>query len=96
MQLLPKSGDHRSHRNGDINTCTNSSMATLQKTELNASIGHIAMFVKLGISIFDSEVSDTAGRKAGRRRRRRIHGNAITRKRCALHENAIRKPCHKS
>ena len=30
-------------------------MATLQKTELNASIGHIAMFVKLGISIFDSK-----------------------------------------
>ena len=71
-------------------------MATLQKTELNASISNIAIFIKSGISIFDSKVSDTAGRKTRRRRRRRIPANALTRKRYAFHANAIRKPCHKS
>ena len=43
-------------------------MDTLEKAELTASICHIARFLKSGIPIYNSDVSDTAGRKTTRRR----------------------------
>ena len=58
---------------------------TVEKAELAASIGDIARFLKSGTPIYNSEVSDTAGRKI--RVRRRIQ--AIT-KRFAFHANPIR------
>ena len=69
MYLLTKFGDHRSYRNGDINSYINSYMDTLEKVELTASIGHIAIFLKSGIPIYNSEVP--TGRKTRRRRRRK-------------------------
>ena len=71
MYLLAKSGDNRSYRNADINFYTNSYIDTLEKAELTASIRHIAIFLKSGIPIFNSEVPDTAGRETRRRRRKR-------------------------
>ena len=59
-------------------------MDTLEKTELTASIRHIAIFLKSGIPIYNSEVPDTAGRNTRRRRRRT---QAIA-KRYASHANA--------
>ena len=59
-------------------------MDTLEKAELNASIPHIAVFLKSGIPIYNSQVRDTAARK--KRRRRRTHAIA---KRYAPHANAI-------
>ena len=44
-------------------------MDTLEKAELAASILHIAIFLKSGIPIYNSEVPDTAGRKTRTRRR---------------------------
>ena len=44
-------------------------MDTLEKAELNASIRHIAKFLKSGIPIYNSEVLDTAGRKTRRVKR---------------------------
>ena len=46
-------------------------MDTLDKVELIASILHITRFFKSGIPIYISEVSNTAGRKTRRRRKRR-------------------------
>ena len=59
-------------------------MDTLEKAELNASIPHIAVFLKSGKPIYNSQDRDTAARK--RRRRRRTHAIA---KRYTLHANAI-------
>ena len=67
MYLLAKFGDHRSCRNGDIDSYINSYMDTLEKTEFAASIQHIARFLKSGIPIYISEDPDTAGRKTRRR-----------------------------
>ena len=50
-----------------LNPYINSYMDTLEKTKLTASIRHIAMFLKSGISIYNPEVPYTAGRKTGRR-----------------------------
>ena len=63
MYLLTNFGDHRSYRNGDINFYINSYMDTLEKVELTTSTGHIAIFLKSGIPIYNSEVPDTTGRK---------------------------------
>ena len=61
-------------------------MDTLEKAELIASIHHIAIFLKSVIPIYNSEVSDAAGRKRrARRRRRRTWAIA---KRYAFHANA--------
>ena len=70
MYLIAKFGDHRSCRKGDINSYINSYMDALEKAELTDSIRHIARFLKSGIPIYNSYVSDTAGRKTRRRRRR--------------------------
>ena len=70
MYLLAKFGDHRSHRNGGINSYTNSYMDNLEKDELTASIHYIAIFLNSGIQIYNSEVPDTVGRKARRKGRR--------------------------
>ena len=59
MYLLTNFGDHRSYRNGNINSYINSYMDTLEKVQLITSIGHIAIFLKSGISIYNSEVPDT-------------------------------------
>ena len=59
-------------------------MDTLEKAELNASIPHIAVFLKSGKPIYNSQDRNTAARK--RRRRRRTHAIA---KRYTLHANAI-------
>ena len=61
-------------------------MDTLEKAELNASIRHIARFLKSGIPIYKSEVTDTAGRKT----RRRGRTQAIA-KRFVFHVNAKRR-----
>ena len=79
MYLLAKFGGHRSDKNVDIN----SYMDTLEKVELTVLIRHIARLVKSGIPIYNSEVLDTADRKA---RRRRTWAVA---KRFAFHTNAI-------
>ena len=84
MYPLPKFGDHRSYRKGDIN----SYMDTLEKAELTASIRHIAIFLKSGILIYNPEVPHTAGRKTKRRMKRRRRTQAIV-KRYAFHASAI-------
>ena len=83
--LFAKFGGHRSYRNGDINSCINSFMDTLEKVELIALIRHIAGFLKSGIPNYNSEVPGTAGRKMkGRRRAQAVaksytfHANAKT------------------
>ena len=90
MYLLAKFDDHRSYRNVDINSYINSCIDTLEKTELTASICHIAKFLKSGIRIYNSEVPDTAGRKTRRK------SQAIA-KRYAFGANAMksleRRPC---
>ena len=79
MYLLAKFGGHRSDKNVDIN----SYMDTLEKAELTVLIRHIVRLVKSGIPIYNSEVLDTADRKARRRRTRAVA------KRFAFHTNAI-------
>ena len=69
MYLLTKFGDHKSYRNGDINSYINSYMDTLEKVELTASIRHIAIFLKSEIPIYNSEVP--TGRKIRRRRKKK-------------------------
>ena len=94
MHLLDKFVDHRSYRNGDIN----SYMDTLVKAEFTASIRHIGRFLKSGIPIYNFEVPNTVGRKTRRKRRRRRRRKRRTQaiaKLYALHANAItflRKP----
>ena len=58
--LLAKFGGHKSYRNGDINSHINFYMDTLEKTELTASILHIARLLKPGKPIYDSRVRDAA------------------------------------
>ena len=57
-------------------------MNILEKAELTASICHIDRFLKSGMPIYNSEVSDTAGRKT----RSRTQGIA---KRFAFYANTI-------
>ena len=71
MYLLAKFGDHRSYRNGDINSYINSYMDTLEIAALTALICHIGRFLKSGILVYNSETLDTACRKTRRQRRRR-------------------------
>ena len=78
MYLSAKFGDYRPYRKKVINSYVNYYM----KTELTASIRHIAIFFKLGIPIYSSQVPDTDGRNTRRRRR----AQAIT-KRCVFHAN---------
>ena len=82
MYLLAKFGDHRSYKNGDINSCINSYMDILEKVEPTAWIPFIARFLKSRIPIYTSGVQDTA-----ERRRRRTQAIA---KRFASYVNAIR------
>ena len=44
-------------------------MDSLEKAELTTSIGHIAKFLKSGMSIYNSEVPDMTGRKTRRKKR---------------------------
>ena len=58
-------------------------MDTLKKSELTASILHIPKYLKSGISIYNSEILDTACRKTRRRKQRiskcyAFHANAKT------------------
>ena len=46
-----------------MNSYTNSYMDTLEKAELTVSVRHIAIFLKSGIPIYNSEDLDIAGRK---------------------------------
>ena len=82
MYLLVKFGDHRSNRNGDINSYIKSYMDNLETAELTASICHIGRFLKPGIPIYNSDISDTADGKTTRRR------TQTTAKRFAFHANA--------
>ena len=82
MYLLAKFGDHRSYKNGDINSCINSYMDILEKVEPTAWIPFIARFLKSRIPIYNSGVQDTV-----ERRRRRTQAIA---KRFASYVNAIR------
>ena len=61
-------------------------MDTLGKAEPTASMCHVARFLKPGIPIHNSEVSDTAGRKTRKMWRRT---EAIA-KRFVFHANPIR------
>ena len=79
--MLAKFDDHRSDRDGDINSYIKSYTDPLKKAELASSIHHIVRFVKTGIPIYNSEVPDTADRKTRRRTQ------AIA-KRSAFHANA--------
>ena len=62
-------------------------MDILEKAELTASFHYIARFLKSRIPFYNSEVSDTAGRKMRRRRKRRRRTQSIA-KCFAFHENA--------
>ena len=84
MYLLVKFGGRRSYGNGDINFYMN----TLEKAELTALERHVERFPKLGIPIYNSEVAGTAGKKMGRRRRRRT--NALS-KGYGFHANAMKR-----
>ena len=85
MYLLAKFGDHRSYRNGDINSYINSYIVAMEKAELTASICHIVRFLKSGIPIYNSEVPDMADRKPRRRR-------LVIAKPSAFYANAIINP----
>lgn len=54
MWLLAKFGNHKSYRNGDINSHSNSYTDTYGKAELIASIRHIKIFLKSGIPFYNS------------------------------------------
>ena len=71
MNLLAIFGDHRSYRNGDINSYINSYMDTLEIAALTTLICHIRRFLKSEIPVYNSEALDKACRKTRRRRRRR-------------------------
>ena len=85
MHLLPKFDDHRSYRNGDINSYLNSYMDILEKADLTALIRHFVRFLKSGIPIYNSDVPDTAGRETKRRKRTQAIVKCF-----AFHSNAIR------
>ena len=72
MYLLARFGNNRSYRNEDINSYINSYMGALEKTEITASIHHIAICLKSGIPIYNSEVLGTAGRKMRRKKTQAI------------------------
>ena len=59
-------------------------MDILEKSELTASIRHIARFFKSGIPIHNSEIPNMTGRKTRRRRTRAIA------KRSAFNAKALR------
>ena len=61
-------------------------MDTLEKAKITVSIRYIAIFLKSGIPIYNSEVLDTTGRKTKRRRRRKTQATARLR-RYAFHAN---------
>ena len=69
MYLLAKLGSDRTDGNGHINSYVNSYMNTFEKAELTDLVCHIERFLKSGIPICNSDLSDTAGRKTRRRRR---------------------------
>ena len=71
MYLLARFGDHRSYRNGDINSYINSYMDTLEIAALTVLICHIGRFLKSGIPVYNFEALDTACRKTRRWRTRR-------------------------
>ena len=66
----------------------NSETNTFENAELTTSARNIDRFSKSIISIYNSKVSDSSGRKLGRRWRR--EAKAIT-KCYAFHANAIRE-----
>ena len=67
MYLLAKFGDHRSYRNGDINSYINSyTKKAGEKAEVTASIRHIARFLISGTPIYNPEVPNKVGRKTKR------------------------------
>ena len=53
----------------NINSYINSYMDTMEKAALDASICHIARFLKSGIPIYNSKVPDRAGRKNKRKKK---------------------------
>ena len=63
---------HRSYVNGEISSWINSYMNTLEKAEIIVSILHIERLLKSGIPNYNSQVSDTTGRKLKRRRTKAI------------------------
>ena len=50
-------------------------MNTLEKTELTASVHHIAIFLKSGIPIYNTENPDTPGRKTVKKEKKKNTGN---------------------
>ena len=56
MDPLVKFGDHRSYRNGDINSYINFNKDTSKKNELTASIIYIAIFSKSERAICNIEI----------------------------------------
>ena len=82
MYLLAKFGNHRSSRNGKINSYITSYIDTLEKPQPIISIRHIARLWKSGIPICNCKVLDRAGRKTKRRKTQAIpkcfafHANA--------------------
>ena len=83
MYVLAIFDGHRSYTNGD----NNYSMDILEKAELTASIRHIARFLKLGIPICNSKITDTADRKKQQQEHRpleSIFANAKMLTRCLV------------
>ena len=64
--LLTNFVGDRSHGNGDINFYMNSETNTFEKAELTTSACNIDRFSKSIITIYNSKVSDSSGRKLGR------------------------------
>ena len=48
-------------------------MDTLEKAEFTPSIRHIVIFLKSGIPIYNSEISDMAGRKEEEEKEKEEH-----------------------
>ena len=66
MYLLAKSGVDRSYGNVDNNSDISFYIDTLKKAGLSVSICSIVRFVESIIPLYNTEVQDETGRKAGR------------------------------
>ena len=78
MYLLAKFGGYSCYGNGDINS-------DIENAKLTASDYHVERFSKSGISTYNSEVPDTAGRK----NKKKEEEPRQLQKRYTLHANAI-------
>ena len=70
MRLFAKFGGHSINGNRNINSYISPYMNTSEKAELNNLICHTERLSNSEITIYDSEVTETTGRKIARSRRK--------------------------